>query len=118
MKPLFFYILGPDGEPQAIEDVVTWAKWFEANHEARHLEQTTIDTTGTWISTIFLGLDHSFSNLVPGGPILFETMVFGGPCDQEMDRYGTRAEAMHGHAAMVARVMEREARAEETANGH
>jgi hypothetical protein len=48
------------------------------------------------VSTVFLGLDHSFSE--DGPPILWETMVFGGELDQETDRCsGTReqAEAMH-----------------------
>ena len=39
-----------------------------------------------------------------GRPILYETMVFGGVLDQECERYYTRAEAIKGHAAMVARV--------------
>lgn len=42
----------------------------------------------------------SFSRyLVP--PIVFETLVFGGPFSDEMDRYCTWAEAVEGHARMV-----------------
>ena len=52
---------------------------------------------------VFLGLDHSFGS---GPPLLFETMVFGGPLDEEMDRYTTWDEAEAGHKAMVKRVQE------------
>ena len=54
-----------------------------------------------WVSTVFLGMDHSFGR--EGGPVLFETMVFGGPLDGEQDRYRTIDEARAGHAAMVER---------------
>ena len=50
------------------------------------------------VSTVFLGLDHSF---VSGPPVLFETMIFGGQYDQEMWRYHTKAEAEIGHKAVV-----------------
>lgn len=56
------------------------------------------------VSTVFLGIDHNFSG--KGAPVLFETMVFNGPLDQEQDRYCTEAEARKGHAAMVQRVRE------------
>lgn len=54
---------------------------------------------GISVSTVFLGMDHSYSDLGP--PILFETLVFGGSCDGNMDRYATWAAAEAGHAAMV-----------------
>lgn len=53
------------------------------------------------ISTVFLGLDHSFSD---SQPLLFETLVFGGKLADEMDRYSTWDEAVSGHKAMVERV--------------
>jgi hypothetical protein len=52
---------------------------------------------------VFLGLDHSFRQ---GPPILWETMVFGGPLDGEMMRYTSRAEAFDGHQEMCRRVRE------------
>lgn len=55
------------------------------------------------VSTVFLTLDHNFGD---GPPVLFETLVFGGPLDQEMRRYCTWDEAVSGHARMVARVRE------------
>ena len=55
------------------------------------------------ISTVFLGLDHSF-----GGkkPLLFETMIFGGKLDQEQERYTTWEQAEKGHKGMVNKVKE------------
>ena len=54
-----------------------------------------------WISTVWLGLDHSFAG---GPPLIFETMVFAtspdvsgpGP-DLECRRWSTEAEALAGH---------------------
>lgn len=52
------------------------------------------------ISTIWLGTDHSFGC---GPPLIFETMIFGGPeaIDGEMWRYATEEEARAGHARAV-----------------
>lgn len=51
------------------------------------------------VSTVFLGLDHSF--LGQGPPLLFETMIFGGDREGEMMRYSTWAEAELGHMEVV-----------------
>lgn len=56
---------------------------------------------GVIVSTVFLGLDHSFGGETP---ILFETLVFNGPMDGEMERYTTWDEAEIGHAKMCERV--------------
>jgi len=79
-------------------DLETWATWFEKGMDNRRVASTHVG--GGHISTVFLGLDHSFGG---GAPILFETLVFGGPLDEEMTRYGTCDEAVAGHAAMVSR---------------
>ena len=74
-----------------------WAAWFKKAN--RHVAKDTIK--GVDISTVFIGLDHSFGG---GPPLLFETMVFGGELDQEMERYGTWEEAEAGHQLMKQRV--------------
>jgi hypothetical protein len=51
------------------------------------------------VSTVFLGLDHGWGD--DEDPLLFETMVFGGPNDQDCIRYTTWAEAERGHFATV-----------------
>lgn len=50
------------------------------------------------ISTMFLGMDHSWGH---GDKQLFETMIFGGPRDQEQVRYATWEEAQKGHNEIV-----------------
>src|SRR5258705_6138330 len=56
-----------------------------------------------WVSTVFLGLDHSY---LDGPPILFETMVFpskskGDFGDNLCWRYPTKVAAAAGHAFLV-----------------
>lgn len=90
------YILR-DGKPEPFEgDFMEWAEWFEKAD--RHVAQDELPG-GVRVSTVFLGVDHSF-----GGPepLLFETMIFGGKLDQEQWRYSTREEAEAGHAAALA----------------
>jgi len=55
------------------------------------------------ISTVFLGLDMGFGH-PKRDPLLFETMVFNGPLNEEMDRYSSWVEAEAGHEAMCDRV--------------
>jgi len=93
------YILGDDGNPVRCDDLMQWALWMETHD--RHVALDVDEQTGWKVSTVFLALDHSFGF---GKPILYETMVFGGPLDQEQDRYYTRDEALAGHKAMCARV--------------
>ena len=51
------------------------------------------------VSTVFLGLDHRWEP--DGPPVLYETMIFGGEHDGDMDRYCTRDAAEAGHADLV-----------------
>ncbi len=85
-------------EPVPCEDLMVWAKWIEENSRQVARDQINNDV---YVSTVFLGIDYSFGE---GAPVLFETMVFGGSMDQEMDRYLTWDEAMVGHKKMVERV--------------
>jgi len=79
-------------------DVLEWAAFFEES-DNRRVAKTILDHCE--VSTVFLGLNHAFGN---SSPLWFETMVFGGPLDQEVVRYGTLEEARRGHDRMVARV--------------
>jgi hypothetical protein len=90
-----YYIL--DGHETRPANIVAWACWYETAE--RHVAETQI--ADSMVSTVFLGLDHSFGT---GPPLLFETMVFGGAMDQETDRYTTWEQAEAGHAAMCGRV--------------
>lgn len=91
-----YWVLGEGHELVATDDVVAWGKMLESSD--RIVAKTHVDDAE--VSTVFLGLDHSFGGSVP---LLFETMVFGGPLDQECERYATWVEAEAGHASMVAR---------------
>ncbi len=53
------------------------------------------------VSTVFLALNHAYGD---GPPLLFETMVFGGPLDQEQERCSTYDEAEAMHERMCERV--------------
>lgn len=75
-------------------DMIEWARWFEANPDARVVAQHD-GPTGVSISTVFLGLDHSWGG---GPPLLFETMIFGGPHDGYQERCSTWAEAEGQHS--------------------
>jgi hypothetical protein len=52
------------------------------------------------ISTVFLGIDHNHSGRGP--PVLWETMIFGGPHDGYQRRYTSRGAAFEGHNVAVA----------------
>lgn len=90
------YILDERGEPKAEPDLYTWAMWLAETQagQARLVART--DFPGGWVSTVFLGLDHNWRP--DGPPILWETMVFGGPHDQEQWRCaGSREQALAQH---------------------
>lgn len=91
------YILNEDGSVRLEPDLMVWAEWFET--AKRHVALDELPG-GVKVSTVFLGLDHSFG--FSGAPILFETMIFGGEHDQYQDRYATREEAIAGHAKALA----------------
>lgn len=98
MKSAIYYILGPDGRtPVPCPDPIEWARWFGAVGN-RSVASTAVGVVR--VSTVFLGLDHAFAG---GPPALFETMVFGGPLDQDGERYSTWAEAEAGHERWVER---------------
>lgn len=81
-------------------DLIQWATWFETAN--RHVSYHT--QKGIVVSTIFLGLDFNLS----GGdypldgdhePMVFETLVKGGPYDGYTDKYCTWEQAEAGHQA-------------------
>ena len=79
-KPDKYY---PDGKPILSDDLLPagmkWAMLFEQD---RSVGQTKT-LYGERLSTVWLGLDHSFSRTGP--PLIFETMLFA-PRDKEVER--------------------------------
>lgn len=102
------YILDADHNVVPVS-VLEWAAWFEQDENRR----VALTYTHRYeISTVFLGLDHSWGD---GPPIVFETMIFAldqgdDPFDlhNDMDRYATWDEARRGHTAMLERVANKE----------
>lgn len=100
-----------DGEPITLDE---WVNLFEMFEEYRIVAQDEVGA-GIKVSTVWMGLDHSWGF---GLPLIFETMVFtlldepyvmpGG--DEywwegvEQYRYSTLAEAEAGHAKILAMV--------------
>jgi len=82
-----------------------FVKFFRPSKNRRVAETYIFNPYGKkiWVSTVFLGLDHNFSGYGP--PILFETMIFGGPYNTYQERYRTWDEAERGHARAVKKAM-------------
>lgn len=92
-----FYLLAGT-EVVSTDDMREWAHWFERTD--RHIAATEV-AEGVRVSTVFLGVDHGWGDTAP---VLFETMVFGGLLDGEIERYTTYHAAEQGHEAMIERV--------------
>lgn len=95
-----YYVLN-DRLPIPCANLKAWSEQFE-RIDRRTVAKTVVG--GTLVSTVFLGIDHNFSETGP--PVLFETMVFGDgeTCDDDLGqwRYCTWDEAEEGHRAVVA----------------
>lgn len=103
------YILDDKKNPVKA-DFRTASEW--ATKENRVVKQ---EHVGNWyVSTVFLGLDHNWGdrNAPDYKPILFETMIFWQPTDENkkndhewmdeyQERYHTWDEALAGHAVAV-----------------
>jgi hypothetical protein len=93
--------LAPDGTELTQDE---WAELWGHRRAEDHAEEswwrkrTVIDDDVT-VSTVWLGLNHG---LVPGRPLYWETMIFGGPCDEHQWRYGSREDALDDHERILA----------------
>jgi len=86
-----------DGRPI---DMYEWGRLFE-DFERRCIASTELPG-GCRVSTVWLGIDHSFGT---GPPLIFESMVFGPDNNVDLDciRYSTREQAEAGHSELVTR---------------
>ena len=87
-----YYIYDDNGKPVGQVDLFKWVQWLSP--EKRKVVHDTLKS-GVKVSTVFLGLDHSFGR---GVPLLWETMIFGGEHDQYQERYTSLEDAKKGHA--------------------
>lgn len=104
MTPGGYYKLDPE-DPNAppiptTDPTEVWPKDRQRQLRQRQLLVTRFGDEVT-VSTVFLGVDHGFDGATP---VLWETMIFGGPYDGEQWRYASRGAAIDGHFAAVALV--------------
>lgn len=94
MKRLLNYKL-VGKKPVPVEDL---AEWAQAMAGVDRTVKKTLLPNKVMVSTVFLGLDHNWNG---GPPILFETMVFGGPHNEYQERYATWDQAEKDHDRVV-----------------
>lgn len=87
------YILDGQKNPVRCDDMERWGDFIRVP-ENKVVARSEFGSAS--VSTVFLGLDHSFGG---GRPVLFETMIFGGKSDGYQERYHTWKEAEAGHEA-------------------
>lgn len=59
----------------------------------------TVVAGGAYVSTVWVGINMNYTR--QGPPIIFETLVSGGPMDGRMWRYATEGQAVIGHDEVV-----------------
>jgi hypothetical protein len=101
-----YYRLKPDHSVEPVDvrtedDLVAWARevWGDADDavDRRRVAYAEL-APGISVSTVFLGLDHSFGR---GPPLVFETMVFDDYLTGDCWRWSTWDEAVEGHNRAV-----------------
>lgn len=106
-KPIFWCFDKATGRVWPADGLLDFSEYWV--HGGRYRNWHVADERpipGVRVSTIFLRFGvPSFFDGPDVPPVLFETMVFGGPLDEERIRYRTLDEAEAGHAEMVARVL-------------
>ena len=103
-----YYILDENKQPVEEPNEMKWGAFMSKVNRRVAFTKLTSSVQGknvghVEISTVFLGLDHQFGD---GPPLLFETMVFGGPLDETQERCSTWAEAEIMHEQMIKRHVE------------
>lgn len=83
MRPMYY---NTEGDPITREE---WATSYDDG------DSTQVALSEVSVSTVFMGLDHAMGT--EGPPILWETMIFGGPHDGYQTRYSSKEDAVEGH---------------------
>jgi hypothetical protein len=91
------YLLDKNKEPYPV--TIKEAIKLYKNPEMKIVKQDTIDDV--FISTVFLGMDHSWSNKPGHKPVLWETMIFGGEYSEYQERYTSHHDALEGHQKAI-----------------
>lgn len=108
-----YYVLDENNQAIASTDIKKVAAQIQSA-DKRRVAEDMIDRY--WVSTVFMGVDHSFGG---GPPLIFETMIFDTSRKKPLgnnrmslgkevycDRYSTWDEALVGHQKAVEWVME------------
>lgn len=102
------YILNKNNKPVRCNDILKWGAWFQTH--SNKVKVTRLNNYS--VSTIFLGIDHSWGG---GVPLLFETMVFEeknrikkGEFAGVQMRWNTHEEAVKGHNKLVREIKKKE----------
>src|SRR6266576_2007094 len=99
--PLYYHRDGTPYKGMTDQDAtLAWAKDF--SRMDRVVKRTNISGE-IRVITEWIGLAM---NVAGSPPLIFQTTVFGGPLNEEMDRYPSEEEARAGHDRMVGRVLE------------
>lgn len=94
------YILDEHHNVVPEPDMTRWSAWFKSSFgtSSRRVAE---DFAGPYrISTIFLAVDHRFTQNIP--PLVFETMIFGPDGTEHCERCSTWDEALSMHQRGVA----------------
>jgi hypothetical protein len=78
-----FYILDACGKLVHEPDLESWANFGRSVSPARF-----------WSRLSSLGVDHNYNFSGRSPPVLWETMIFGGPRDQYQERYSSHTAAL------------------------
>ncbi len=92
-----WYVLDETDQPVPATEV-EFSAWKEANPDRCRVGE--YEVGNALVSTVFLGLDQGDE---PNEPVLWQTLVSGGPLDGECDRYTSYEAAKKGHEAWLTR---------------
>lgn len=101
MSTSMFYVLDEKHEPVLEPDMRKGSEFFGS--QKRRVAQHEIGES--FVSTVFLCIDHNHSRRGP--PVLFETLVEGGPLDGYQNRYTTWNDAVSGHMSTLQGIAEK-----------
>lgn len=96
-----------NGEEMTLEDFLFFADIDDYKRVASYTFRD-----GTWVSTVWLGINHQYNPDKP--PLIFETMVFNSGSDGSLgeeleeftERYSTLEDARLGHAIVIEQIRE------------
>jgi hypothetical protein len=104
--PRWFYprYFSREGRPMTLRE---WSLIVEEDLAYKHVRMSMVGDVQ--VSTVWIGLPQAGST--PERPLIFESMVFGGPLDEHAWRWSTLEEAEAGHELVLAKVREAQERA-------